>query len=98
MLQIVNVGCGPEPVMNPTLLVQNRSNTHQEPAIHAILSAHALLIGHRLSSSKLGFEDTPGRLGVIRMYDAPPAILDRRSEEHTSELQSLMRISYAVFC
>src|SRR3546814_2635540 len=27
----------------------------------------------------------------------PPAP-DRRSEEHTSELQSLMRISYAVFC
>src|SRR3546814_1811312 len=25
-------------------------------------------------------------------------ISDRRSEEHTSELQSLMRISYAVFC
>src|SRR3546814_3407073 len=27
-----------------------------------------------------------------------PAGHDRRSEEHTSELQSLMRISYAVFC
>src|SRR3546814_3821203 len=25
-------------------------------------------------------------------------LLPRRSEEHTSELQSLMRISYAVFC
>src|SRR3546814_10343631 len=25
-------------------------------------------------------------------------IIDNRSEEHTSELQSLMRISYAVFC
>src|SRR3546814_10693977 len=25
-------------------------------------------------------------------------IIFRRSEEHTSELQSLMRISYAVFC
>src|SRR3546814_1510490 len=25
-------------------------------------------------------------------------IFDARSEEHTSELQSLMRISYAVFC
>src|SRR3546814_4694425 len=25
-------------------------------------------------------------------------IVARRSEEHTSELQSLMRISYAVFC
>src|SRR3546814_4557128 len=31
--------------------------------------------------------------------DAKPArIADARSEEHTSELQSLMRISYAVFC
>src|SRR3546814_18569243 len=30
----------------------------------------------------------------------PPirAAYDERSEEHTSELQSLMRISYAVFC
>src|SRR3546814_10728805 len=26
------------------------------------------------------------------------ALRDLRSEEHTSELQSLMRISYAVFC
>src|SRR3546814_1231963 len=26
------------------------------------------------------------------------AVRDARSEEHTSELQSLMRISYAVFC
>src|SRR3546814_2816090 len=26
------------------------------------------------------------------------ALAERRSEEHTSELQSLMRISYAVFC
>src|SRR3546814_8348724 len=32
--------------------------------------------------------------------DRPPADLRKgpRSEEHTSELQSLMRISYAVFC
>src|SRR3546814_9017540 len=28
----------------------------------------------------------------------PRAAEDDRSEEHTSELQSLMRISYAVFC
>src|SRR3546814_5898672 len=28
----------------------------------------------------------------------PPARCRRRSDEHTSELQSLMRISYAVFC
>src|SRR3546814_1643033 len=34
--------------------------------------------------------------------EAPPSTsiirLTSRSEEHTSELQSLMRISYAVFC
>src|SRR3546814_2781287 len=29
---------------------------------------------------------------------AADALLEIRSEEHTSELQSLMRISYAVFC
>src|SRR3546814_1295698 len=28
----------------------------------------------------------------------PTLIVNKRSEEHTSELQSLMRISYAVFC
>src|SRR3546814_4435533 len=28
----------------------------------------------------------------------PSIVRGRRSEEHTSELQSLMRISYAVFC
>src|SRR3546814_3546506 len=33
-------------------------------------------------------------LGVAGGFHARPA----RSEEHTSELQSLMRISYAVFC
>src|SRR3546814_2229059 len=30
--------------------------------------------------------------------DADQSLLALRSEEHTSELQSLMRISYAVFC
>src|SRR3546814_4885525 len=34
-------------------------------------------------------------LPVIVFEDIP---MNRRSEEHTSELQSLMRISYAVFC
>src|SRR3546814_2848473 len=34
----------------------------------------------------------------LRPKLAPPVFLPVRSEEHTSELQSLMRISYAVFC
>src|SRR3546814_9741666 len=33
----------------------------------------------------------------LKIQDAMRAIVNR-SEEHTSELQSLMRISYAVFC
>src|SRR3546814_8665800 len=38
---------------------------------------------------------------MLRAYSAAAAALPDavvRSEEHTSELQSLMRISYAVFC
>src|SRR3546814_10359232 len=34
-----------------------------------------------------------GKTAGLRLCQEPP-----RSEEHTSELQSLMRISYAVFC
>src|SRR3546814_9143512 len=37
----------------------------------------------------------PGAALGLRVFE--PRYLDR-SEEHTSELQSLMRISYAVFC
>src|SRR3546814_2089264 len=40
------------------------------------------------------------RLQPVALRDVADAHqdLDPRSEEHTSELQSLMRISYAVFC
>src|SRR3546814_8860767 len=38
------------------------------------------------------------RLFVGERLESADAALLERSEEHTSELQSLMRISYAVFC
>src|SRR3546814_3357023 len=38
------------------------------------------------------FEERYGAAGAVLYFDV------NRSEEHTSELQSLMRISYAVFC
>src|SRR3546814_3485163 len=44
--------------------------------------------GRSRGAAPFSLEDTIGRR-------SPPF---RRSEEHTSELQSLMRISYAVFC
>src|SRR3546814_2031368 len=40
-------------------------------------------------------DQPPFRLTSLR---AKAHALQERSEEHTSELQSLMRISYAVFC
>src|SRR3546814_10659714 len=38
------------------------------------------------------------RVGADRRRSVRDAEAGLRSEEHTSELQSLMRISYAVFC
>src|SRR3546814_3657312 len=38
------------------------------------------------------------RAGHQLRMGAMPGSLSERSEEHTSELQSLMRISYAAFC
>src|SRR3546814_3939969 len=40
------------------------------------------------------FEKDTGIKVTLDVYDSN----ETRSEEHTSELQSLMRISYAVFC
>src|SRR3546814_10487004 len=39
-----------------------------------------------------------GTIGFVGAMDIPLVRKFIRSEEHTSELQSLMRISYAVFC
>src|SRR3546814_6920332 len=41
---------------------------------------------------------TPSQLGTYAYVNPAVAVVLGRSEEHTSELPSLMRISYAVFC
>src|SRR3546814_9820015 len=41
---------------------------------------------------------TQGRGDAVVAVNLSAQSLENRSEEHTSELQSLMRISYAVFC
>src|SRR3546814_4928056 len=46
----------------------------------------------------LGRAQGERRLSRQQRSQLQGALLDGRSEEHTSELQSLMRISYAVFC
>src|SRR3546814_10518253 len=52
------------------------------------------LVDRALRASEFGETiDAPAQDGEFVMAHS-----DNRSEEHTSELQSLMRISYAVFC
>src|SRR3546814_4653074 len=64
---------------------RGRTDRHRGPG-----RAHVAPAGRR------GRDLDDGRVHALRR-DAEPASGDR-SEEHTSELQSLMRISYAVFC
>src|SRR3546814_6771078 len=59
--------------------------------LEEVATEHALL-GAALAGEM--YPDGSAR-GIVLRYHERRA---RRSEEHTSELQSLMRISYAVFC
>src|SRR3546814_3914040 len=66
------------------------------------LGLNQIVIGIALT---LGFEGLTALLHHFqfsrtypRLDQAPVLEIPGRSEEHTSELQSLMRISYAVFC
>src|SRR3546814_3162535 len=54
---------------------------------------HATALRFVISPSRPIVNASPPAMTVIRGVQ-----MQRRSEEHTSELQSLMRISYAVFC
>src|SRR3546814_8634273 len=47
---------------------------------------------------RIGLSASSPVRGSNAQYRQPVRRLRERSEEHTSELQSLMRISYAVFC
>src|SRR3546814_10746568 len=61
---------------------------------HVRLRPRALQLQPRVAHALFGHER-------LRPLHRPLAVVPRvlgRSEEHTSELQSLMRISYAVFC
>src|SRR3546814_9210094 len=68
---------------------------HHQPG-NPLLQAEAKRGGDRAIDDRDGARRTAeqegfGQGAVHRRFEA-------RSEEHTSELQSLMRISYAVFC
>src|SRR3546814_2550123 len=59
------------------------------------------IIGRGWNQEKWGLGCFPTAADIDAVVADRPVWLERvdgRSEEHTSELQSLMRISYAVFC
>src|SRR3546814_10036160 len=63
--------------------------------------ARAWILGRPTADRVLGLlvaGTSTAQYASYRSYSAPHEPAANRSEEHTSELQSLMRISYAVFC
>src|SRR3546814_3482216 len=70
------------------------------PTCLGIADLDAEVIGHFLIHIEMargnGARSRNTRLAAVRSFFRYVAM--NRSEEHTSELQSLMRISYAVFC
>src|SRR3546814_8162364 len=54
--------------------------------------------GYRPGGPNVALPGFPATVGSERVTSYEAGIKASRSEEHTSELQSLMRISYAVFC
>src|SRR3546814_9923097 len=66
----------------------------------ALYAATRDLTGKPFEAALKHFREThPVFKGIRRVRVREPLnVIPIRSEEHTSELQSLMRISYAVFC
>src|SRR3546814_7025504 len=76
---------------------------HYPHAAMHLFDAHMAQLKASTEANRCGATDTLPHLQALRMVanDLEPAFGDRSEEhtsEHTSELQSLMRISYAVFC
>src|SRR3546814_2343110 len=61
------------------------------------LSGKAVFMDSRLRGNDRK-DDSPRIAALLHAKGGGVGLAQQRSEEHTSELQSLMRISYAVFC
>src|SRR3546814_8209704 len=62
-------------------------------------SAAFMMMNRNKRGIALDLKQADGREALLRLLDRADVVIEhyRRSEEHTSELQSLMRNSYAVF-
>src|SRR3546814_9466259 len=65
----------------------------------AVIAGAVIMAARDLIGDDQQQDDAAGHMQPVEAGDHEEAGAKlRRSEEHTSELQSLMRISYAVFC
>src|SRR3546814_2808388 len=78
----------------PTVEVADHRYAPRVRRPHRKVHAFDIIDRHRLSAERAA------ELAMCAFIDQVQVKLaeQQRSEEHTSELQSLMRISYAVFC
>src|SRR3546814_5437463 len=77
------------------------SLTDTAPAALAVLTMPVLVVCGDRDRDNGSAEELVAALPDARLATVPGTHMSsvtERSEEHTSELQSLMRISYAVFC
>src|SRR3546814_4853966 len=72
-------------------LIAIRANTIWSGSVESISSTKPELVDYRMACEG-------GDVCLTSRGSSKPHEDVARSEEHTSELQSLMRISYAVFC
>src|SRR3546814_8732068 len=64
------------------------------------LRRHLVILDDQVTFLVHSMPDQPtlGSVDLDNLFDLVSVRIEHRSEEHTSELQSLMRTSYAVFC
>src|SRR3546814_10027685 len=85
-------------ISRPRVLFRDEGNGREEPYETVVIDVddeYSGTVVEKMATRKAEMTDMrPSGGGKTRITFSAPS----RSEEHTSELQSLMRISYAVFC
>src|SRR3546814_6505985 len=79
-------------------LPHHRAKHGAQPRCQARWSRDRGTLGILRTAAPAARQELDHGLGAVADFQLPVDLPQVRSEEHTSELQSLMRISYAVFC
>src|SRR3546814_2099798 len=95
----------PQPAVIAAVIVLDPAQSGERERGHDGFEPRPMRAGDLLYQCReIGGDQAVVMVGIADQEVAPcrcPFVVDQphpRSEEHTSELQSLMRISYAVFC